>query len=112
MHRLPDTAVQRPLQHGDSRREWMVLPLRLPLADPLTCRRALHAILGTRLAGYSLAVDRAHHCVRVDLNLRRDDVVHCMRLLAMQLRSAEFGRVMPLVAPGRPAPQTRAGAAP
>lgn len=111
MHRMPQTALW-PLQRGDAGRELMVLPLRLPMADPLTYRRALHAILGDRLAGYCIAIDTARRWVRVDLNLRRGDLAQCMRLLATGLRSAEFGRVARHASPARPADGVAAGTEP
>jgi len=111
MHRIPQPAFWL-LQRGDAGRELMVLPLRLPMADPLTYRRALHAILGNRLAGYCIAIDTARRWVRVDLNLRRCDLAQCMRLLATGLRSAEFGQVVRHASPARPADGSAAGAAP
>ncbi len=111
MHRMPQTALWS-LHRTDAGRELMVLPLRLPMADPLAYRRALQAILGNRLSGYCIAIDAARRWVRVDLNLRRGDLGPCMRLLAAGLRSAEFGQVVRHASPVRRADGSESGTAP
>jgi len=77
----------------------VVLPLRLPTTDTLACRRALHGLLGRRLASYCMRVDTARNALCVDLNVHRCDVAQCMCLLVAGLTRAEFGHVETLRQP-------------
>jgi hypothetical protein len=74
----------------------VVLALRLPGTDIPQARRALHRILGDRLVGYCIGVDKAaRHGICAHINLHRSELSACMGLLTAGMPQAEFGRVGP-----------------
>ncbi|MDZ7863669.1 hypothetical protein [Acidovorax sp.] len=80
--------------------EIVVLPLRLSSADVPAVRRALHRILGPRLACYRIGMDAAHHGICAHIHLRRSELATCMGLLMAGMPQAEFGRIARLTGAG------------
>lgn len=78
----------------------VVLPLRLSGADVPAVRRALHHILGPRLACYRIGMDAAHHGICAHIHLRRSELATCMGLLMAGMPQAEFGRIARLTSKG------------
>ncbi len=78
----------------------VVLPLRLSGADVPAVRRALHHILGPRLACYRIGMDAAHHGICAHIHLRRSELATCMGLLMAGMPQAEFGRIARLTGTG------------
>ncbi len=103
LHRVAFSAVL----DGDADDDLVVLPLRLFHTDVPEGRRALHRILGHRLACYRIGVDAVHHCICAHINLRRSELATCMGLLMAGMPQAEFGRIARL--PGT-APACQGGA--
>jgi len=78
----------------------VVLPLRLSSADVPAVRRALHRILGPRLACYRIGMDAAHHSICAHIHLRHSELATCMGLLMAGMPQAEFGRIARLTGAG------------
>ncbi len=78
----------------------VVLPLRLSGADVPAVRRALHRVLGPRLACYRIGMDAAHHGICAHIHLRRSELATCMGLLMAGMPQAEFGRIARLTSKG------------
>lgn len=97
LHRVAFSAVP----DGDAD-DLVVLPLRLFHTDVPEGRRALHRILGHRLACYRIGVDAAHHGICAHINLRRSELATCMGLLMAGMPQAEFGRIVRLSGAGTP----------
>lgn len=95
LHRVALGAVAQ-----DSPDDLVVLPLRLSGADVPAVRRALHHILGPRLACYRIGMDAAHHGICAHIHLRRSELANCMGLLMAGMPQAEFGRIARLTGTG------------
>lgn len=93
-------AVPRAVPGADAG-ERVVLPLRLPGTDIPQARRALHRILGTRLACYRIGADASERQgICAHIHLHRGELSICMRLLTAGMPRAEFGRVLRLAGTG------------
>lgn len=88
-----------PVLHG-SPDDFVVLPLRLSGTDVPAVRRALHRILGPRLACYRIGMDGAHQGICAHIHLRRSELATCMGLLTAGMPQAEFGRIARLAGTG------------
>lgn len=84
----------------DSPDDLVVLPLRLSGAEVPAVRRALHRILGPRLACYRIGIDVARHGICAHIHLRRSELATCMGLLMAGMPQAEFGRIARLTGTG------------
>lgn len=88
LHRVALSAA-----HQGSPDDLVVLPLRLSGADVPAVRRALHRVLGPRLACYRIGLDTEHHGICAHIHLRRSELATCMGLLTAGMPQAEFGRI-------------------
>lgn len=95
LHRVAVSAAPR-----GSPDDVVVLPLRLSGTDVPAVRRALHRILGPRLACYRIGMDAAHHGISAHIHLRRSELATCMGLLMAGMPQAEFGRIARLTGTG------------
>ncbi|MBD9394086.1 hypothetical protein [Acidovorax sp. ACV01] len=67
------------------------LPLVTSCANAQSLRTTLHAVLGSQLRGYGLALDPVRQLATVTLHLHLGDVEQTMRCLMAALPTAQFG---------------------
>ncbi|WP_139019242.1 hypothetical protein [Acidovorax radicis] len=69
------------------------LPLVASCANAHNLRITLHAVLGSQLRGYGLALDPVRQLATVTLHVHLGDVEQTMHCLMAALPAAQFGRI-------------------
>ncbi|EJE50305.1 hypothetical protein PMI14_05110 [Acidovorax sp. CF316] len=90
LHRIPALPFTEP---GTDPNPLVELPLLTPCANAQSLRTTLHAVLGSQLRGYGLALDPVRQLATVTLHVHLGDVEQTMRCLMAALPTAQFGRI-------------------